>query len=289
MYTLGYWKDIGSTGLDTYFNSGMATMLGVHAMNTPEIIEDAFLSLLVVPNTLLIHESEGLKGAVVVFGASEFGVTAWPLRAKMAGGQKSFQIDTSEEADFKTIHITDVSGWFAQDLAILPPGACKDLRPDGRPCGIRLAPQGDTIKGIVRNSVMHGCPLLTVPHMKKLIIKLAIPVERMPTQEINCSKVISQYVMPHLDDKERAEMMGQRSIKHRPVVFGSVLGTDVSGLVDDVLCPDAKKEMVDAAQKYAKTIDDMQASALAKRGPVKPAAGSKKRRRWERKTSCSSR
>ena len=210
-------------------------------MENPDVIDDAFLSLLVVPNTLLIHEKEGLKGAVLVLGACEFGVTAWPVRAKMSGGQKSFQIDTSEGADFKFIHITDVSGWFAQDLAILPPGACKDLRPDGRPYGIRLAPLGDTIKGLVRNSVAHGIPLMTVPYMKKLVITLAIPVERMPTQEFELLKVITEYVRPDLDDKQLAEMMGQRSIKHRPVIFGSVLGTDVSGLVDDVLCPDAKR------------------------------------------------
>ena len=76
-------------------------------------------------------------------------------------------------------------------------------------------------------------------------------------------------------------MMGQRHIKHRPVVFGSVLGTDVSGLADDVLCPDAKTEMIDASQRYSKAIDDMQASALSKRGTVKPAGGSKKKKMGE--------
>ena len=45
-------------------------------MESPDVIDDAFLSLLVVPNTLLIHEKEGLKGAVLVLGACEFGVTA---------------------------------------------------------------------------------------------------------------------------------------------------------------------------------------------------------------------
>jgi hypothetical protein len=143
-------------GLDAYFDSGMATKLAVHAQDHPELIDDAFLSLLVVPNTVLFHESDGLKGASVVLSASEFGVTAWLLKAKMVGGQKSFQMDLSKEADFKSVHITQVAGWFVQYLAILPPAACKDLRPDGRPCEIRLATLGDTINGIVRNSVMYG-------------------------------------------------------------------------------------------------------------------------------------
>jgi hypothetical protein len=105
----------------------------------------------------------------------------------------------------------------------------------------------------------------------------------MPQLEFECLKVISEFVMPHLDDKQLAEMMSNRSIKHRPVVFGSVLGADVSGLVDDVLCPDAKQEMVEAARRYSKAIDDMQASALAKRGAVKPVGGSKKKKKMGEK------
>ena len=58
-----YCKDIGNMGLDAYFDSGMATKLAVHAQDHPELIDDAFLSLLVVPNSLLFHESDGLKGA----------------------------------------------------------------------------------------------------------------------------------------------------------------------------------------------------------------------------------
>ena len=257
----------------------MATKLGVHAQENQDLIDTAFLSLLVVPNTLLFHEKDGLKGACLVWGASEFGVTAWPVKAKMVGGQKSFQLDTSEEADVKTVHITENLRWFAQDLAILPPAACKDLKPDGRPCGIRLSALGETIKGLVRNSVRHGIPLMAVPWMKKLIIHLEFPVERMPTLELECLKVFTQFVMSHSDDKQLAEMMSDRSIKHRPVVFGSVLGADVSGLVDDVLCPDAKQEMVEAARRCSKALDDMHASALAKRPPAKTAGAKAKKKK----------
>jgi hypothetical protein len=85
----------------------MATKLGVALVDEPDSIANAYLSLLVVPDTLLFHEHDGLKGASVVLGACEFGLVTWPLVAKMVGGQKSFKLDLSKEADFKTIHITN--------------------------------------------------------------------------------------------------------------------------------------------------------------------------------------
>jgi hypothetical protein len=46
-------------------------------------------------------------------------------------------------------------------------------------------------------------------------------------------------------------------------VFGSVIGSDIGGLVDDCLTPDAKIEMMDAAKAYAKAVEDMSFAAVA--------------------------
>ena len=57
-----------------------------------------------------------------------------------------------------------------------------------------------------------------------------------------------------------------------------MLGTDVAGLVDDVLCPVTRQEMLDAAKRYSKAIDDMHASALAKK-PAKETRGPKAKKK----------
>lgn len=46
-------------------------------------------------------------------------------------------------------------------------------------------------------------------------------------------------------------------------MFGSVIGSDIGGLVDDCLTPDAKIEMMDAAKAYAKAVEDMSFAAVA--------------------------
>lgn len=46
-------------------------------------------------------------------------------------------------------------------------------------------------------------------------------------------------------------------------MFGSVIGSDVGGFVDDCLTSDAKIEMMDAAKAYAKAVEDMSFAAVA--------------------------
>ena len=62
-------------------------------------------------------------------------------------------------------------------------------------------------------------------------------------------------------------------------MFGSVIGSDIGGLVDDCLTPDAKIEMMDAAKAYAKAAEDMSFAAVA----PKKNNGKVVKKRWEKK------
>ena len=59
----------------------------------------------------------------------------------------------------------------------------------------------------------------------------------------------------------------------RKVVFASVIGQDLTGIVDDCLTADGKIELIEAAKKYAKDVDDMNLASLgavkAKSNPAK--------------------
>jgi hypothetical protein len=107
--------------------------------------------------------------------------------------------------------------------------------------------------------------------MQSLITYLEIPVDRMPSLEVDCAKVLIDTILPHLNDVEKASILANRSMKKKKIVFGSVIGSEVGGLVDDCLTPDAKAEMIDAAKAYAKAVEEFEYSSVApkKQEPIK--------------------
>lgn len=200
-------KDVGNTGLDAYLDAGLVTSLMVSSRTRPHEIKISFLSLLVVPNTLIFHESTGLKGATFVLGASEWGATTWPVKPRSVDGQRSFQLDTSPDVKHKYIHITDVKGWLCKDLELVPPAACKEKASDGvKPAGMRMVARNDKVTALVRHSCSECFPLMKVVDMQALIRHLEIPVERMPTLEIDCASTLIDAIMPHLTDVEKTEL-----------------------------------------------------------------------------------
>ena len=177
----------------------------------------------------------------------------WPVQARSVEGQRSFKIDTSADKKHEYVHIKDVKGWLCKDLELVPPAACKEKAADGyKPAGIRLVSRDNKVTAYIRFSCEECFPLCKVCDMQSLITYLEIPVASMPSLEVDCARVLIDTIMPHLNDVEKAVILAKRSLKKKRIVFGSVIGSEVGGLVDDCLTPDAKAEMIDAAKAYAK-------------------------------------
>ena len=69
-------------------------------------------------------------------------------------------------------------------------------------------------------------------------------------------------------------------MKKRPVVFGSVLGENVQGICDDVICADQRQEMIDSAKKYSKAVEELKLLGIANKVTSASAVGSKKKEAW---------
>jgi hypothetical protein len=163
---VGILKDVGSTGIQQYFNAGIATSLLIKARMNPLKVNTAWLARLAVPDSIIFNINVGLKGAKLVLDANEFGIIVWPVRARVANGQRSYKIDLSEDTTVEYLHIHSLKDWCCQPLDQVAPAGCKELLPDGRPVGIRHVVTSTSSTGFLHFSADHCFPLMRVIEMQ---------------------------------------------------------------------------------------------------------------------------
>lgn len=129
-------KDVGNTGIESYFASSAATTLMIENIETPHDVKNSFVSTFAVPGSLLINKEIGLKESYVIFDCNEFAVLAWPAKLELVSGQKLVRFDLSEEATFKFIPITDMGKWICQSLYTIPPALLKTAAFSNIPRGV---------------------------------------------------------------------------------------------------------------------------------------------------------
>ena len=88
-------KDVGNTGIESYFASSAATTLMIENIETPHDVKNSFVSTFAVPGSLLINKEIGLKESYVIFDCNEFAVLAWPAKLELVSGQKLVRFDLS--------------------------------------------------------------------------------------------------------------------------------------------------------------------------------------------------
>jgi hypothetical protein len=122
-----------------------------------------------------------------------------------------------------------------------------------------------------------------IADLQDLIKKLEVPVDKLPTAEIECLKVLLRYVVPDIDDVTEALYSSRRHKKHKgALVFGSVLADmSVTDIADDVIDHDLKMDLVAAAKDYHKHVEAMELAAVPKAKPAGPAP--KKKRKFAQK------
>ena len=102
--------------------------------------------------------------------------------------------------------------------------------------------------------------------MADCVKEMKIPVDRMPTNEIEYVKTIIKFLCHGISDEDLALYCGRHGIaKKRNIVFGSVLSDfNVSDVADDVMPHDLKEELIAATKEYATAVEAMQLTALPK-------------------------
>ena len=272
-------KDVGSTGIESYFNSVIGTSCLLKNVTTPLDIKRSWLSRLAVPDSIIFEQDKGLKSAKMVLEVTDYGVITWPVLPRLHGGQRSYKLDLDKDARHEYVHITDLKHWMCQSIDIVPPASCKELTLEGVSCGIRAVVTSATVVGLLRFSAKHCFPGFRQHEFIELIKLLEIPVDTLPTTKGEATHVCLKYVLPLADDKEIADIMelGNNALKRLP--FQSVLTQEgIDTLVDEVMPHDAKAELMGAAKEYKKYVESVKTAAVAKaKAKAKPAAGRKKR------------
>ena len=124
----------------------------------------------------------------------------------------------SPETKIELVHITNLDGWSSQNISIMPPGACKDTRTKGKPCGIRAAPLENKITSTELNACDYGFLGITVLHaFKLLIVHYNVDVPRMPTIEVEIVKVLIKFFKPEFDDKGISDRLDKRKCVSGPL------------------------------------------------------------------------
>jgi hypothetical protein len=255
----------------------------VNHIPKPLAIKTAWLSRLAVPDSVIFDSSIGLKSAKMVLEATEYGVITWPIIPRVAEGQRSYKFDIGPDAKEEFLHISDLKNWMCQPIDMVPPALCKEIGPDGLPCGIRAVLTSTTAVGYLRFSAKHCFPCMRLHELQEMIKLFEIPVATLPSTKGEATHVCLKYVLPMADDKEIADIMelGNASTKRLP--FHSVLTQEgIETLVDEVLPHDAKAEIVGAAKDYKKYVEAVRTAAVAKAKPKAKAAAKKKKKCGEK-------
>ena len=254
----------------------------VQCVRTPCKVKDSWLAKLAVPQSILFDNIAGLNEAYIVFDASEFSVVVWPVVARMSGGQKVVGFDASENATWKYIHVLDLTKFVCQEAETIPPGACKDISFDGGPFrSIRKIISDPKVYGYLRFSALHCFPLAVVPDLKRLVIYIECPCEAMPTNKAGILHMLLEYILPDKDDVQIAAIMELDNCTKPVVPCHSVVSNEgLDGLVDDVVDPDTKHDIIESAKAYAKSIEKIKLMAVPKAKPkVAPGAAHKKKKK----------
>ena len=276
-------QDIGQTGKDAYYNSGFATRFLSATQGKREKIDDSVLNLLAIVDTIIFDKDTGLKDAHLVLHTTPFGVICWPCSPRAVDGQRSFKLIIEKDTRFAYKIITNVGQYVVQETKILPPGAVKDLRDDGKPYGIRMSRATTNPCGMLLYNAKNGFPMARrIIDLQTLIKKLEVPCAKMPTSEIDCVKLLIKYIIPDITDITMAMYADKRNMKLRKgVVFGSVISDmSVADIADDCITHDMKEEIVANAKAYHKAVEALEFGAVAL---AKPAAAPKKKRKYANK------
>ena len=99
----------------------------------------------------------------------------------------------------------------------------------------------------------------------------------MPKLAQDLLELILTYPFPEYDGIKIAELMSMHSLKSKKLPFQSIVAqSGIEHLVDEVLDPDSKRELVEDAAKYAKHIEALKVVAMRK---AKAKAVPKKRKK----------
>lgn len=196
-------KERTNVGLQYYFRSSLALNLMVTNKETTHRVQNAFLSKLAVPGSLLFtKKTDGLACVKVVLSSTEQGVILYPIVPLSVDGQRGLKFDLREEATWSFSHITDPSDFLVQQLHVIPTALLKDKRmEDGRPFGMRLVVSDTKVYGAVRFCGLQGFPGWTCAGMQRFVQYCDIPCERMPKLAQDLLKLILTYLFPEFDDR----------------------------------------------------------------------------------------
>ena len=276
-------EEFSPLGLVRYFESSIATALFVECDCNFSKIHYRWFALLVEPGSLLFHAEQGMRTMVYVVDSCEWGVTAWLPTPLTCEGQKYLSFREGHVTDrWKYVHITDLKGWMVIETKAMPPSCCKARRADGAPRGVVITALTSAGTPIVEYAANKAFRSLTIPFMKKLIVHLEIPVDRMPSLEYELAKLLVQFVRPDLDDAALADVLGQRKAKpFGNVRFETALTLEAVEKLSDVLGDDVTVEFANEAKSYAKQVHNlklqgMQQNALA-RGKGRGKGSTKKK------------
>ena len=277
-----------ANGLDSYFESACATSLMASCAHDPEVVQNSWLSLLVVPGTLLYNKSLGLPSLGYVLDTNRRGVILWNIMPVVAGGQRKLAFDPPVGVDrWRYEHIVKLDDWCCQEAENLPPCLCKELLADGTPRGLTIAIPKATGMAILKHSAMHAFPKLTVPYLKKLVSFLEVPCDHMPQVEVELLTLLLNYLLPTIIGPERAEILGKRTLNGK-TKFDSTL--TVAG-IEDVIAQCADHDDVDAAvveaKTYAQAVEGIQAAAFATAKAKAKGAAVKKKKKLAAKDTAS--
>jgi hypothetical protein len=270
-------EDIGSCGLDYYFQAGMVTRLLLQKADTPLETKRAWLSELAVPGSVIIDNVKRLVGYVIE--SNQRGVVVWLLSERRISNQRILSFEyKGDKADYDYWFPVKPQDYTAAEVEVLPPGACMDIGEDGRGPGIFLTLKTEKRYRLPVFSAMHGFVGMSVPVLTKFFHEIDCPVDPCPRLEWPLVTALMTFLLPGASEDDMVMYKSRRHNKPPPLYKSALKDADLEVIMSDVMDHNDRHEIATASEDYRKQIE-VEASMAAIIKPAAKAKGAAKKKK----------